>query len=166
MPLRAIHTPVFSGCFVNQFTETRLLPGISRRLQQTSRREWRVFICFHSPRSSVGKMMSCGGLGHGRAAYTLAPIEMLVIPVWASASISCGERTIMPAPSPYGGGASAWEISSMANLAQVGLFILACAFLSGLTLFLFRDQITSRTSNARLSAVPQRVAGKRTSRRF
>jgi len=54
----------------------------------------------------------------------------------------------------------------MANLAQVGLFIFACAFLSGLTLFLFRDQITSRRSNALLSAVPQRVRQENTSRRF
>ena len=54
----------------------------------------------------------------------------------------------------------------MANLAQVGLFIFACAFLSGLTLFLFRDQITRRRSNALLSAVPQRVRQKHTSRRF
>src|SRR5262245_10673467 len=70
------------------------------------------------------------------------------------------------APSPYGCSASEQEISDMANLTQVGLFIFACAFLSGLTLFLFRDQITSRRSNARLSAVPQRVGGKHTSRRF
>jgi Na+-driven multidrug efflux pump len=32
----------------------------------------------------------------------------------------------------------------MADITQGVLFILACAFLFGLTLFLFRDQITSR----------------------
>ena len=32
----------------------------------------------------------------------------------------------------------------MADIAQGVFFILACAFLFGLTLFLFRDQITSR----------------------
>ena len=32
----------------------------------------------------------------------------------------------------------------MADIAQVGLFVLACASLSGLTVFLFRDQIMSR----------------------
>jgi hypothetical protein len=32
----------------------------------------------------------------------------------------------------------------MADIAQGVLFILACAFLFGLTAFLFRDQITSR----------------------
>jgi hypothetical protein len=32
----------------------------------------------------------------------------------------------------------------MADLTQGTLFILACAFLYGLTVFLFRDQITSR----------------------
>ena len=32
----------------------------------------------------------------------------------------------------------------MADMAQGALFILACAFLYGLTVFLFRDQIKSR----------------------
>ena len=54
----------------------------------------------------------------------------------------------------------------MLDIAKFVLFISACAGLFGLTLFLFRDQITSRRSNARLSAVPQRVGGKRTNRRF
>ena len=33
---------------------------------------------------------------------------------------------------------------NMADMAQGALFILACAFLYGLTVFLFRDQIKSR----------------------
>jgi len=33
---------------------------------------------------------------------------------------------------------------NMADMAQGTLFILACAFLYGLTVFLFRDQIKSR----------------------
>ena len=33
---------------------------------------------------------------------------------------------------------------NMFDIAQVVLFILECAFLFGLTLFLFRDQLTSR----------------------
>jgi hypothetical protein len=33
---------------------------------------------------------------------------------------------------------------NMADMAQGALFILACAFLFGLTVFLFRDQIKSR----------------------
>jgi hypothetical protein len=36
------------------------------------------------------------------------------------------------------------EDLTMADMAQGALFILACAFLYGLTVFLFRDQIKSR----------------------